>query len=111
MATKTGGSIRWLLPRPTSTSAIQKVRSCNICREKPCDELRNENNEETQGAQRAETKGAARWAAWANCPTELWTDSEQVIEGLNEIRTNVHHKRKNAETCGIKYKGIWMSKA
>ena len=54
----------------------------------------------TQGAQRAETKGAARWAAWANCPTELWTDSEHVIEGLNDIRKNGHHKRK-------KHRDLW----
>ena len=39
-------------------------------------------NTRSQGAQRAEIKGAARWIAWAQVPIELWTDSEQVVNGL-----------------------------
>ena len=49
-----------------------------------------------QGAQRAEVKGAARWAAWAQVPMELWTDSEQVVKGLNSIRDRGFHGRKKA---------------
>ena len=57
---KTGGSIRWLLPTPASTSEIQKVRSRDFCRKKPCDELRNENDDEntrsTEGGNKRSSK-------------------------------------------------------
>ena len=41
-----------------------------------------------QSSQRAELEAAVRWAAWADRPAKLLTDSAMVIKGLQGIRTD-----------------------
>ena len=107
VAKKTGGGNGWGVSESTKSSQNRRSAAAMFVGSAHAMNCSIKIRTKMQGAQRAEVKGAARWAAWASCPMELWTDSEQVVEGLNAIRDKGCHGRKNTRTCDTRYKETW----